>query len=299
MKKSSTNVISISQDVDLVCWEPRDLHDLSFSALPNGLSVNSSPNGKSPSTADNPTPPTEQLSLNNMTWTPWEPKDLSAITQRPTQPEPTRAVVEISPAPTQEDTSALDRELAERILSEARLKSSDLLHNAKEEATAITLRAHLEGQSAAEFEASTLLQSATAIVEEVEEWRDTLLTQSEPIVLALIEDIARTMFGEGYSLDKETLHKVFDRALTEAKNLGDIRIHVHPEDAALLGPHWDEQQTNAHNQKIELVADEQVKRGGSLITGANGSVDARMEHQLETVVDTLRQTLINDEEESS
>ena len=84
MKKSSTNVISMSQDVELVRWEPSDLHDLSFSPLPNGLSVNSSPNGKAPSTADDPTPPTEQLSPNNMTWTPWEPKDLSAITRRPT-----------------------------------------------------------------------------------------------------------------------------------------------------------------------------------------------------------------------
>ena len=66
-----------------------------------------------------------------------------------------------------------------------------------------------------------------------------------------------------------------------------------------MGYHWEEQQKSAHNQKIELVADEQITRGGCLITGANGSVDARMEHQLETVVDTLRQTLTNDEEDPS
>jgi flagellar assembly protein FliH len=213
--------------------------------------------------------------------------------------EPTLSRPVEPPPPVQEDTTALDRELAELILAEARTKSADLLHNAKEEATAITLRAHLEGQSAAEAEAATLLQSAAAIVEEVENWRDALLTQSEPIVLALIEDIARTLFGAGYSLDKKTLQKVLDRALAEAKNLGEIRIHVHPEDAALLGPHWDEQQTSAHSQKIELIADEQIKRGGCLITGANGSVDATMEHQMETVVETLRQTLTNDEEDPS
>ena len=206
------------------------------------------------------------------------------------------AAPEISSAPIEEDTSALDRELAARILSEARLKSADLLHNAKEEATAITLRAHLEGQSAAEAEAATLLKSASAIVEEMEEWRKSLLSQSEPMVLALVEDIARTMFGKGFELAEDKLQEVFKKALTEAKNLGDIRIHVHPEDAALLGPHWDEQQSGVHNQNVELVPDEQIKRGGCLITGTNGSVDARLENQLETVVDTLRQTLTEEKD---
>ena len=200
--------------------------------------------------ANHPTPPTEQISPNNQVWVPWEPQDLELYPPLCPSQEPTLSMPVEPPPPVQEATTALDRELAELILAEARTKSADLLHNAKEEATAITLRAHLEGQSAAEAEAATLLQSAAAIVEEVENWRDALLTQSEPIVLALIEDIARTLFGAGYSLDKETLQKVFTRALAEAKNLGEIRIHVHPEDAALLGPHWDEQQTSGASLKF-------------------------------------------------
>ncbi len=299
MKKSSTNLIPMAERTDLAIWEPRELDDFSISEFPNGFSVNSSPNGRPETRANKAAPISDSMPSNNQGWAIWDPPDLLLAAPCPTRPAQVAPLPANPPPPVEEDTSALDRELAERILAEARMQSADLLHNAKEEATAITLRAHLEGQSAAEAEAATLLQSATSIVEEMAAWRDALLTQSEPIVLALIEDIARTLFGEGYTLDEETLQKVFDRALTEAKNLGEIRIHVHPEDAALLGPHWNEQQTSAHNQKIELVADEHIKRGGCLITGANGSVDARMEHQLETVVDTLRQTLTNNEEESS
>jgi flagellar assembly protein FliH len=299
MKKSSTNVIPMAEVIDLISWEPNELYEDTFNSVPNGFSVDSSPNGRLGNHAVTSSSPVEQNFPNNQAWSPWEPQDLLIFSPRRPHPEPTSPAPAVPPPPVKEDTCARDQELAARVLAEARIKSADLLHKAKEEATAITLRAHLEGQTAAEAEAATLLQSATAIVEEVQAWRDALLTQSEPIVLALIEDIARTLFGEGYALEGAKLQKVFERALAEAKNLGDVRIHVHPEDAALLGPHWDAQQTSAHNQKIELIPDEQIKRGGCLITGAYGSVDARMDHQLETVVETLRHTLTNDQEDRS
>jgi flagellar assembly protein FliH len=180
---------------------------------------------------------------------------------------------------------------ASQILEQARAEAEKILQQAKDEYTETVRRAHQEGMLAAQNEAASMLQSGRAIIAEALRWREQLLEQSEPIVLGLLKDIAQAMFGSGITLNAETLSQTFAQAMAEAKSLGAIRILAHPDDIAMLEPLWAEQQSAQSGQTIELAANQSILRGGCLIEGEFGMLDARIETKLKRVMETLDEVL--------
>jgi flagellar assembly protein FliH len=176
---------------------------------------------------------------------------------------------------------------AQQILSAAREQAAEIVRHAREQAAETTRQARIEGRSAAEAEAGELLLSAHGVYDEVRAWRKAMLAQSEHEVLNLVAAVARAIFGEGLALDPERLRAAFARALAEARPLGDLRVHVHPDDAALLSPHWPELQGAQAGQRVELVPDAGVRRGGCLVEGDYGLVDARVETQVDLALEAL------------
>jgi len=178
---------------------------------------------------------------------------------------------------------ALQRSHAEasRILEEA----EQIKRAAQRQADAEREAAYAEGRRHAEEEMGASVQSIAAILTETQEWRDRMLADSEHILLDLVRDVARALFGEGMALEETVLRSAFERAMTEARAIGNLRIHVNPEDAMELGSDWwQKQQSGIGGQRIELVASEHVQRGGCFIEGEYGSVDARVETQLKTAL---------------
>lgn len=180
---------------------------------------------------------------------------------------------------------------AAEIIARTEAKANEIIQQAESQAAQLTHQAYQDGLNAANAEISDLLKTARAIVEEVEAWRESTLSKGEMMMLRLVIEIAQSLFGEGLPLDPDTLGNAFSRALAQAKTLGDLRIYVHPEDAAALTPHWAQQQATFSGQKIELIPSDIIKRGGCFIEGQYGSVDARIETQLQMAKDTLMDTL--------
>lgn len=176
---------------------------------------------------------------------------------------------------------------ADEIIYRAEAQAEQIIQQAHTQASAVAERARQEGLEAAHAETADLLRLSAAIVEQVKAWRDDLLNQGEMMMLRLVIEIAQTLFGDGLPLDPEVLGQAFSRALAEARSLGDLRIYLHPEDAALLGPHWVEQQMALSGQRMELVPSEAIKRGGCYVEGQFGAVDARVETQFQLVKEAL------------
>jgi flagellar assembly protein FliH len=188
--------------------------------------------------------------------------------------------------------------LGQQLVAQARQEAADLLRAAEEQANEmlvqaaqkaeeISRQARKEGLATGEAEAGQLLLTSKGIYDEVRHWRDAMLAASEETVLNLVAAVARTILGEGVTLEAEVLQAAFGRALAEARPLGDLRIHVHPDDDALLGPHWPEQQSSHLGQKLELMPDADIRRGGCLVEGQYGSVDARLGTQLHLALDSI------------
>jgi flagellar assembly protein FliH len=176
---------------------------------------------------------------------------------------------------------------SQQIVDAAQAQAAEVVRVAQAQAAEIARQAREEGLQAAEAEASRILMTARGVLDEVQTWRSRMLADSEGPVLQLIETLAHLIFSEDLNLSASVVQEAFARALAEARPLGDLRIHVHPDDASLLGPHWPEQQGAQSGQKLELVPNPDIRRGGCLVEGEHGSVDARVQTQLQVVLDAL------------
>jgi flagellar assembly protein FliH len=180
---------------------------------------------------------------------------------------------------------------ADEIVVSADQMSKNSLHQAEAQIAEFTHQGYLDGISTANQETADLVQTARSIVEEVQIWRENIFSQAETMMLRLVIEIAQTIFGDGLPLDPDTLGQAFSRALSQAKTLGDLRIYVHPEDATRLSLHWLQKQTAFSGQRIELIPSDIIKRGGCFLDGQFGSIDARVETQLQSTKNALLLTL--------
>lgn len=176
---------------------------------------------------------------------------------------------------------------AEQIITQAQAEANRIVQEAQEQATLIQRQAYADGQAAANAEAQSMLKAARAIVDEVQKWKENLFEEGEMMMLRLVIEIAQTIFGDGLPLDPDTLGQAFTRALSQAKSLGDLRVYLHPEDAAILSAHWDKLQGVTAGQRIDLIPSDLIKRGGCFIEGQYGTVDARVETQFQLATDAL------------
>lgn len=176
---------------------------------------------------------------------------------------------------------------AQQAVQAAREQAAEIVRTAREEAAAVTAQAKLDGQQAADAEAAQLLLAAHGVLDEVQAWRADLLSRSETAVIDLVAAVARRIFGQGLTLPPEVLQAAFSRALAESKPLGALRMHVHPEDATALGPQWAAAEQASSGQGLELVADPSIRRGGCLLESDSGQVDARVDRQLQVVLDSF------------
>jgi flagellar biosynthesis/type III secretory pathway protein FliH len=186
-------------------------------------------------------------------------------------------------------TSTLNaaRREAERIIAEARKQAEEVLIETRHQADTIILNSHREGWLAAEVETENLMSTARSLVEQVNAWREEMLAKSEEDVLDLVRAIAQRMFGEGIVLSPDSLQEAFNQALKDARALGDLRFYVHPQDASSLDPYWRDFQVAIGGHQIKIIPSEAIRRGGCFIDGDLGSVDARVETQLKSIMEVL------------
>ncbi|MBI5712072.1 MAG: hypothetical protein HZC38_01400 [Chloroflexi bacterium] len=136
-----------------------------------------------------------------------------------------------------------------------------------------------ESHAANESEVKATLLAAQHIFEESRSWRAEMLARSEETVLGLVKEVAEKLFSEGFELPAEQLQQVVNRALEQARNLGNPRVRLHPQDAAML--------KSLCPPDLVLVPDETIKRGGCQIEAERGAVDSRIETQLNEIKKTL------------
>jgi flagellar assembly protein FliH len=185
-----------------------------------------------------------------------------------------------------EALQTIERERA-GLLAQAQAEAQALVQAAESQRAAFVDAARREGLAAAEQETSHILLTAQGVLDEARAWHDQLQRQAESEVLALAVRVFKLLLGETFTLDPDLLKNNFQRALTEARTLGSLRAHMHPDDAELLGEHWPTQVAHQMGQPLTLIADATIRRGGCLIEGEHGTVDARLETQLDVAINAL------------
>ena len=179
----------------------------------------------------------------------------------------------------------------QHLLAQARAEADQLLAEARAERDSFVAEARAEGHEAAEEETRQVLLTAQGVLDEVRVWQDQMRQAAERDIIDLVKRSLALILGEIGTPHPDALKAAFQRALNEARPLGSLRVHLHPEDAELLGPHWPEHMEAQLGQALVLVPDTIVHRGGCLIEGEHGSVDARIETQAGLIADALDQSI--------
>jgi flagellar biosynthesis/type III secretory pathway protein FliH len=176
---------------------------------------------------------------------------------------------------------------AQELISDARTEAEQILRNAQQTAKGIQEQAYQDGWNSAMGEIKDRMVAATSLIQELSNWRDEMMSQSEQMILEIIRSIAQKMFGTGFELDRETLQVTFNRVLENARSLGNLRVYVNPEDASNLGPYWREFQESITSHTIEIIPSSSIARGGCYVNGQWGSADGRIETQVKAILDTF------------
>ena len=178
-------------------------------------------------------------------------------------------------------------EAAQADAEAAHAEASRVLHAAEREAAEILRTAQAqgfesgraEGRAKGEAEMRESLLAAQRVLTESHHWRDEMLAQSAATLLELVGDVAEKLFGNGFVLSPEQIAAVVERAIQQARDIGPVRVRLHPEDAALLDTMWP--------SGLPLVPDDSLRRGGCIVEATQGMVDGRIEVQLERIKETL------------
>jgi flagellar assembly protein FliH len=189
---------------------------------------------------------------------------------------------------------------AEAIVSQAQQKADEILRQAQENLDETQRQAMLtieqarsegyrEGWEKADAEASSVLKSVLEIMLQVTAWRDDMFSKSEPIMIEMVKQIGRAMFGEGLTLDPKALEVNLNRVVENAKSLGDLKIYLNPHDAEHLDPAWREYQQLISGNRVQIVPSDGITKGGCFVQGQMGTVDARVETQMKAVLDVFNQ----------
>ena len=190
-----------------------------------------------------------------------------------------------------------DKEVAVT-LEQARLQAEEIILAAQAEADDVLLQAQTEideqkkvgyqqGRDEARIEIESTMNAVRKMAADVEEWNKELLSQSESVFVEMLKDISRKMFGDGVKLDSQNLHANLNRIMENAHGLGALKIFLNPNDARLLDPSWDEQQMLILGEQVKIVPSGNVLPGGCLVKGNIGTVDARVETQLNAILKTF------------
>ena len=146
-----------------------------------------------------------------------------------------------------------------------------------------------QGREAAAAECRRELEALRQLIGTAREARDRhvedVAEEAAEIVFAAVAKI----LGDGFQ-DRSAAVAAVAEAIRRSKARGKLLVRVSPADHPLLESRRSELLDGASTREIEIVPDDQVTLGGCILdSGASGSLDARLDVQLERLREALLQ----------
>lgn len=147
---------------------------------------------------------------------------------------------------------------------------------------------HAQGYEAAQEEQERMIIQAKQILQEAYLAKDKWMQESEPFLVELSMAIAKKIVREELALHPEKTLSIVREALLKVQEVDKVTISVAPNQYAFLVDKQLELKKWLHGQaEIQLLPDYNVEEGGCVIRSAFGSMDARVDTQLEAISQAL------------
>merc|ERR1712098_797720 len=107
-----------------------------------------------------------------------------------------------------------------------------------------------------------------------------MIEKAESDLIGLVFDIVEKVIHKQISSDNVIYHAV-KSALQFAVGSETLEIRVNPDDVEKLDPHRDEfYSLMAQLERLDIVEDQEISRGGCIVLSNLGKIDLRLETQL-------------------
>lgn len=144
---------------------------------------------------------------------------------------------------------------------------------------------YAEGVAAGRVEGEQACGRMKQMVESFSTTLDNLDFRLADMVLELALDVARQVVAGELAVHPERILDVVNLALKEmAETSREARLLLNPDDAALVRPHLDQV---LDKNRLRIVEDVRIERGGCLIETAQGDLDATLPARWRQVVEVL------------
>ncbi|MDP2111090.1 MAG: FliH/SctL family protein [Thiobacillus sp.] len=144
---------------------------------------------------------------------------------------------------------------------------------------------YAEGEAAGRVEGEQACGRMKQMVESFSATLDNLDFRLADMVLELALDVARQVVAGELAARPERILDVVNLALKEmAETSREARLLLNPDDAALVRPHLDQV---LDKNRLRIVEDVRIARGGCLIETAQGDLDATLPARWRQVVQVL------------
>lgn len=141
-----------------------------------------------------------------------------------------------------------------------------------------------EGRRQAERGLSNVFKALRDGIAGLTDLRDKVMRESEADLLTLSIMVARRVIQREIGLDPQILAGVISTALDAVSDLDRVTIRLHPEDYALVNSDRERFVTGIGRESlVTLAPDGQIMRGGCMVDTPTGTIDARIETQLEEI----------------
>jgi len=146
----------------------------------------------------------------------------------------------------------------------------------------------LEAEEQLKLQYEERLREAEAIVAQAYAAKESIITEGESFLVELSCSIAEKIVHRKLAKAPEMSMKLFEKALARRKEQGVIVLCVSPSQFAFVQAAKDELALALDAQaELQVVPDASIKEGGCIVRSAFGSIDARVDTQLEAIREQL------------
>ncbi|WP_051330705.1 flagellar assembly protein FliH [Aneurinibacillus terranovensis] len=185
---------------------------------------------------------------------------------------------------------------ADQIMNESRLEMDQWWQQRRQEDEAVreqarqegfrqgTEEGRKEGERLAYEEYTSALNHAREILEEAPHIKRRIVAEAEPFLLDLTMEIAKKVIGAHLSLHQESVLEIIRHSLSYTQEYKTIVVCVSPESYEYVQENRKKVLEILDSQiEMTIVPDHSVSEGGCIIRTSMGSVDARVDTQLEEI----------------
>ncbi|BCG59688.1 FliH/SctL family protein [Paenibacillus sp. URB8-2] len=198
---------------------------------------------------------------------------------------------------------------AERIIETARSEAEDWWRSRREQdehlAEAVKAEAYRQGydegllQAEKEMKAklAEIMEEAQAVLTEAYKARDVIIQEAEPFLVELSCDIAEKIVEKQLTVEPAFTIDLIKRNLARKREQGIISLCVAPSQFSFVNAAREELALAIDSQaELQILPDSTVKDHGCVIRSSFGSVDARIDTQLQEIKKELIRVALDNEE---